>query len=93
MEQGEEESQHAAMLPFTGKEDPFPGNEAVVKNQVGICAAWHEPALETLPGPEIMDGNYLFQPIPVARDGEGNGVVLILGAQCPGGHHQHLIGH
>ena len=80
MEQGEKQCQHAAVLPFTRQKHPFPGNKAVVENQVGICGALHEPALEMFSGSEVVNGHYLLQPVPVSGNGEGHGIVLILRA-------------
>ena len=81
------------MLPFAGEEDSFPGHEAVVEYHVGIRSSGQEATLEMFPGSEVMDGNDLFQSVPVARDGKGDSVVLVLRTQCPCRHYQYLIGH
>src|SRR5208283_2678273 len=93
VKQSEKESQHSSVLPFTRQEYPFPRNKAVLKNHIGIRGALHEPTLEVFSGPEVMSGHYLLQPVPVSGNGEGHGVVLIFGAQCAGGYHEHLVRH
>ncbi len=93
VEQGEEEGADAAVLMFAGQEDPFPGDEAVVENHVGIRRARDESPLVMLPRPQVVDGHDLLQPVPVSRNGEGHGIVLVLGAQGPGGDDQDFIGH
>ena len=81
------------MLVFTTKEHPFPGHKAVIKNHVGIRASRHKAAGEVLTLAEVVDGDYLFQAVPVAGYGKGHGVVLIFRPESPGGHHHDLIRH
>ena len=78
MEECEEESAGAAMLMFAGEEDPFPRHEAVFEYHIGIRGTRDKPALEGLPGPVVMNCDYLFHSFPVTRDGKGDGVVLVL---------------
>ncbi len=91
VEQGEKEGEHAAVLVFSGKKDPFPRDEAVFKNHIGIGRAGHEAAFIVLPRPEVMDGDDLFQSVPVAGNGEGHRVIPVLRSQRPGRQHQHLF--
>ncbi len=93
VEEGEEQGADPAVLVFAGQEDPLPGDEAVVEDHVGVRRPWDEAPLVVLPRPQVVDGDDLLQPVPVARNGEGHGVILVLGAQGPGRDHQDLVGH
>ena len=46
-----------------------------------------------LPLPQIVNGHHLGQPVPVARNGKGHGVVLVFLAQRSGGQHEDFVGH
>ena len=81
------------MLIFAGQEDPFPGNEAVVEDHVGIRRTRHKAAFVMLPRPQVVDGHDLLQAVPVTRNGKSHGVVLVFGAQGAGGKNQNFIGH
>ena len=68
VEKRKEKGADPAMNGFAAQEDPFPGNEAVVENGVGIGRSGREPALEILAVPQIVDGHDLFDPFPVTRN-------------------------
>ena len=93
VEQREQQGQYAAVQMFAGQKDPFPGNEAIVKNQVGVGGPRHESAFEMLSRPQVVDRDDLLQSVPVSRNGEGHGVILVFAAQRPGGQRQDLVRH
>ncbi len=92
VEQGEQQSQHAAIEVLARQEDPFPGHEAVFENQVRVGQPRRESPFKVLALTVIVNGHHLLHAVVVRRHGKRHGVVLVFLAQRAGGNDQDFIG-
>ena len=93
---GEALHQHAGELRLAVEEDAVIGNEHVVEHRQGLHTAELGVAhvhlgVFQLAGIAALTAHDQEQAGSVQRDGEGNGIVLVLGAHGDGGHHDDLV--
>jgi len=93
VEQGEQKRHGSTEHRFAGQKNPFPGNETVVENHIRIRGPLGHAAFVMLPRPEIVNGDHLFESVPVTGNGKGNRPVLIIFEQRPRGGDQDLVSH